>query len=64
MAAERSFQTFSHGHQDLVLAVDFNYFGMRMVTVECIAVWFYLIFSRKPRSGPMHAKVATHGTCC
>ncbi|KAF2489490.1 WD40 repeat-like protein [Lophium mytilinum] len=32
--AERSFQTFSHGHQDLVLAVDFNYFGTRMVTAS------------------------------
>lgn len=32
MAAERSFQSFSHRHQDLVLAVDFNYFGNRMVT--------------------------------
>jgi nucleoporin SEH1 len=32
MAAERSFQSFSHRHQDLVLAVDFNYFGTRMVT--------------------------------
>jgi nucleoporin SEH1 len=31
---ERSFQTFSHGHQDLVLAVDFNYFGTRMVTAS------------------------------
>jgi hypothetical protein len=32
MAAERGFQSFSHRHQDLVLAVDFNYFGTRMVT--------------------------------
>jgi nucleoporin SEH1 len=34
MASERNFQTFSHGHQDLVLAVDFNYFGTRMVTAS------------------------------
>lgn len=34
MAAERTFTTFSHGHQDLVLAVDFNYFGTRMVTAS------------------------------
>ncbi|KAI4668114.1 uncharacterized protein J4E78_001936 [Alternaria triticimaculans] len=42
MAAERSFQTFSHGHQDLVLAVDFNYFGTRMVTASSdhrVKVW-------------------------
>ncbi|KAF2125141.1 WD40 repeat-like protein [Dothidotthia symphoricarpi CBS 119687] len=42
MAAERSFQPFSHGHQDLVLAVDFNYFGTRMVTASSdhrIKVW-------------------------
>ncbi|KAJ4360181.1 uncharacterized protein N0V89_000741 [Didymosphaeria variabile] len=30
--ASAGFQTFAHGHQDLVLAVDFNYFGTRMVT--------------------------------
>jgi nucleoporin SEH1 len=37
-----SFQTFSHGHQDLVLAVDFNYFGTRMVTASSdhrLKVW-------------------------
>lgn len=42
MATERSFQTFSHGHQDLVLAVDFNYFGTRMVTASSdhrLKVW-------------------------
>lgn len=42
MAAERNFQTFSHGHQDLVLAVDFNYFGTRMVTASSdhrLKVW-------------------------
>lgn len=42
MAAERSFQTFSHGHQDVVLAVDFNYFGTRMVTASSdhrLKVW-------------------------
>lgn len=32
MASERNFTTFAHGHHDLVLAVDFNYFGTRMVT--------------------------------
>ncbi|KAF2278629.1 WD40 repeat-like protein [Westerdykella ornata] len=32
MASGQSFQSFSHRHQDLVLAVDFNYFGTRMVT--------------------------------
>ncbi|KAK1909509.1 hypothetical protein P3342_007680 [Pyrenophora teres f. teres] len=42
MAAERSFSTFAHGHQDLVLAVDFNYFGNRMVTASSdhrLKVW-------------------------
>lgn len=42
MAAERNFQTFNHGHQDLVLAVDFNYFGTRMVTASSdhrLKVW-------------------------
>jgi nucleoporin SEH1 len=42
MAAERTFSTFSHGHQDLVLAVDFNYFGTRMVTASSdhrLKVW-------------------------
>lgn len=37
-----SFQTFAHGHQDLVLAVDFNYFGTRMVTASSdhrLKVW-------------------------
>ncbi|EON68219.1 hypothetical protein W97_07477 [Coniosporium apollinis CBS 100218] len=42
MAAERGFQTFSHGHQDLVLAVDFNFYGTRMVTASSdhrLKVW-------------------------
>jgi nucleoporin SEH1 len=42
MATERNFQTFQHGHQDLVLAVDFNYFGTRMVTASSdhrLKVW-------------------------
>lgn len=42
MAADRGFQTFSHGHQDLVLAVDFNFFGTRMVTASSdhrLAIW-------------------------
>lgn len=37
-----TFQTFSHGHQDLVLQVDFNYFGTRMVTASSdhrLKVW-------------------------
>lgn len=40
--ADRSFQTFAHRHQDLVLAVDFNYFGTRMVTASSdhrLKVW-------------------------
>ncbi|KAF2455057.1 nuclear pore protein [Lineolata rhizophorae] len=39
---ERGFQTFSHGHQDLVLAVDFNFYGTRMVTASSdqrLKVW-------------------------
>lgn len=32
--ASGAIQTFSHGHQDLVLAVDFNYFGTRMVSAS------------------------------
>ncbi|KAF2035126.1 WD40 repeat-like protein [Setomelanomma holmii] len=42
MAAERGVQTFAHGHQDLVLAIDFNYFGTRMVTASSdhrLKVW-------------------------
>ncbi|KAF1960746.1 nucleoporin seh1 [Byssothecium circinans] len=42
MASERNFQSFNHGHQDLVLAVDFNYFGTRMVTASSdhrLKVW-------------------------
>ncbi|KAJ4291892.1 hypothetical protein N0V90_009789 [Kalmusia sp. IMI 367209] len=42
MASERNFQSFAHGHQDLVLAVDFNYFGTRMVTASSdhrLKVW-------------------------
>ncbi|KAF2636847.1 WD40 repeat-like protein [Massarina eburnea CBS 473.64] len=42
MASERNFQSFGHGHQDLVLAVDFNYFGTRMVTASSdhrLKVW-------------------------
>lgn len=40
--ADRGFQTFAHRHQDLVLAVDFNYFGTRMVTASSdhrLKVW-------------------------
>ncbi|PVH94537.1 WD40 repeat-like protein [Periconia macrospinosa] len=41
-ASDRNFQTFAHGHHDLVLAVDFNYFGTRMVTASSdhrLKVW-------------------------
>ncbi|KAF1983319.1 WD40 repeat-like protein [Aulographum hederae CBS 113979] len=37
-----SFQTFDHGHEDLVLAVDFNMYGTRMATASSdhtIKVW-------------------------
>ncbi|KAF2663892.1 WD40 repeat-like protein [Microthyrium microscopicum] len=34
MAVERGFSTFEHGHNDLVLAVDFNFYGTRMVTAS------------------------------
>jgi len=34
MASDRGFSTFEHGHQDLVLAVDFNFYGTRMVTAS------------------------------
>lgn len=42
MAAERALTPFAHGHQDVVLAVDFNYFGTRMVTAGAdhrLKVW-------------------------
>lgn len=42
MAANQAFSTFDHGHQDLVLAVDFNFFGTRMVTASSdhrLKVW-------------------------
>ncbi|KAL1641314.1 hypothetical protein SLS58_006216 [Diplodia intermedia] len=42
MSANQGFQTFDHGHQDLVLAVDFNFFGNRMVTASSdhrLKVW-------------------------
>lgn len=42
MAATQGLQTFDHGHQDLVLAVDFNFFGTRMVTASSdhrLKVW-------------------------
>lgn len=41
-ATDRGFQTFAHGHQDLVLAVDYNYYGTRMVTASSdhrLKVW-------------------------
>ncbi|KAK8207490.1 WD40-repeat-containing domain protein [Phyllosticta capitalensis] len=42
MAATAAFSVFDHGHQDLVLAVDFNFFGTRMVTASSdhrVKVW-------------------------
>lgn len=42
MQANKGFDTFDHGHQDLVLAVDFNFFGTRMVTASSdhrLKVW-------------------------
>ena len=42
MTAEKSFQPFEHGHQDLVLAVDYNFYGTRMVTASSdhhLKVW-------------------------
>ncbi|EOD53070.1 putative nuclear pore protein [Neofusicoccum parvum UCRNP2] len=42
MAASQPFSSFDHGHQDLVLAVDFNFFGTRMVTASSdhrLKVW-------------------------
>jgi len=34
MATDRGFSTFEHEHNDLVLAVDFNFYGTRMVTAS------------------------------
>lgn len=42
MATETSFLRFNHGHQDLVLAVDYNFYGNRMVTASSdhrLKVW-------------------------
>jgi nucleoporin SEH1 len=42
MASERGFSTFDHEHADLVLAVDFNFYGTRMVTASSdhrLKVW-------------------------
>ena len=42
MTEEKSFQSFDHGHQDLVLAVDYNFYGTRMVTASSdhyLKVW-------------------------
>ena len=42
MAADGAFQRISHGHQDLVLAVDYNFYGTRMVTASSdhqLKVW-------------------------
>ena len=34
MAAVSSFQTFDHGHQDLVLAMHYNLYSTRLVTAS------------------------------
>jgi nucleoporin SEH1 len=42
MQGDESFQAFGHGHHDLVLAVDFNFYGNRMVTAgsdQKLKVW-------------------------
>jgi WD40 repeat protein len=42
MAINNSFHHFSHGHHDLVLAVDYNFYGTRMVTASSdhrLKVW-------------------------
>ena len=42
MTAETPIQPFEHGHQDLVLAVDYNFYGTRMVTASSdhhLKVW-------------------------
>ncbi|GAM82698.1 hypothetical protein ANO11243_006810 [Dothideomycetidae sp. 11243] len=41
-SAGQAFHRFSHGHQDLVLAVDYNFYGTRMVTASSdhkLKVW-------------------------
>ena len=40
--ASNGVHRFSHGHQDLVLAIDYNFYGNRMVTASsdhCVKVW-------------------------
>lgn len=42
MATDSSFQRYNHGHNDLVLAVDYNFYGTRMVTASSdhhLKVW-------------------------
>src|ERR1700759_3840669 len=42
MQSAEKFSTFEHGHHDLVLAVDFNFYGNRMVTASSdhrLKVW-------------------------
>ncbi len=42
MTLDRSFQHINHSHQDLVLAVHYNYYGTRMVTASSdhrLKVW-------------------------
>lgn len=39
---DTEFRRFDHGHQDLVLAVDYNFYGTRMVTASSdhrLKVW-------------------------
>lgn len=42
--SEDGFHRFSHGHEDLVLAVDYNFYGTRMATASSdhyLKVWDY-----------------------
>lgn len=42
MNSSQSFQSFNHDHQDIVLAVDYNFYGDRLVTASSdhrLKVW-------------------------
>ena len=42
MDVDELFQTFNHGHHDLVLAADYNFYGNRLVTAAAdhrLKVW-------------------------
>lgn len=42
MSSERTFQSLPHGHHDLVLAADYNFYGTRLVTASSdhrLKVW-------------------------